>query len=255
MTENSDINYKSMIDYHYPNNYSSAREIVPYIMECINPKSVIDIGCGVGAWLKVFEDSGVTVKGIDGEWIKNEKTLIKKSDIRVENLEKIQAGKEEHYDLAISLEVAEHIEAKYANNIVNYLISVSDVILFGAATPNSGGQHHVNERWQSYWIKKFSKKGYKAIDCIRPRYWNNIKVSYHYSQETFIFIKQDKLEAYPLLKKYMCDDTTIFDIVHPELFGNQVIKPTHNWEYLLNMQKKLLYSYKEKIRKEILQKK
>ena len=31
----------------------SAREIVPIIMEILHPRSVIDIGCGVGVWFSL----------------------------------------------------------------------------------------------------------------------------------------------------------------------------------------------------------
>ena len=32
----------------------SAREVVPLILELVNPRSVVDVGCGVGTWLSVF---------------------------------------------------------------------------------------------------------------------------------------------------------------------------------------------------------
>ncbi len=45
-------------------NDASAREVVPIIMELVNPKSVIDIGCGTGTWLSVFEKHGVKRKDV-----------------------------------------------------------------------------------------------------------------------------------------------------------------------------------------------
>ena len=37
----------------------SARVVVPKIMKMIAPASVIDVGCGVGTWLKAFSEQGV----------------------------------------------------------------------------------------------------------------------------------------------------------------------------------------------------
>lgn len=49
---------------------ASARQIVPIVMELIQPKSVIDVGCGVGTWLAVFAENGVKdFRGIDGSWV------------------------------------------------------------------------------------------------------------------------------------------------------------------------------------------
>lgn len=252
MTKNSDIDYEAMINKNYPNNYSSAREIVPDIVSIFKPKTVVDVGCGAGVWLKVFEDNDVEVHGLDGEWIRNIKTLIGQDKIEIRDLEKIKPSENEKYDLAVSLEVAEHISAKNADNFVNYLTSVANTIFFSAATPNSGGQHHVNEKWQSYWISKFKKRGYVAVDYIRPRYWNNKMVAYCYAQESFIFIKKELLDNYSELKIYALQERMISDIVHPELFSNQIVKYTHEWNYLFSIQKKLFRAYFEKFRREIL---
>ena len=44
--------------------------IVPEIIELLNPKSVVDIGCGLGTFLNVFKRLGVNdILGIDGPWI------------------------------------------------------------------------------------------------------------------------------------------------------------------------------------------
>ena len=49
----------------------SAKEVVPIILRLINPKSVVDVGCGIGTWLSVFKEKGVenleaTYKAIRG---------------------------------------------------------------------------------------------------------------------------------------------------------------------------------------------
>jgi ubiquinone/menaquinone biosynthesis C-methylase UbiE len=57
-------------------NFKAANEVVPFIVELLNPKSIVDVGCGIGTWLKVFEDIGVgTILGIDGSYV--DKKLLK----------------------------------------------------------------------------------------------------------------------------------------------------------------------------------
>src|SRR5262245_22788740 len=37
----------------------SAEQVVPLVLELIRPRSVIDVGCGTGSWLAVFQEAGV----------------------------------------------------------------------------------------------------------------------------------------------------------------------------------------------------
>lgn len=46
----------------------SARAIVPLALDALHPSSFVDVGCGVGGWLEVFREGGVTdTGGIDGD--------------------------------------------------------------------------------------------------------------------------------------------------------------------------------------------
>jgi ribosomal protein L11 methylase PrmA len=45
----------------------SAQSVVPRLLRVIKPKSVIDVGCGLGVWLKAFRENGVEdIEGLDG---------------------------------------------------------------------------------------------------------------------------------------------------------------------------------------------
>lgn len=252
MTENKNICYNEMgLRSNEPSNLSSAEIIVPLLIKYINPKSVLDIGCATGIWLSQFKKYGIKVKGIDGEWVHNYKKFISEDEVQYYDFEsekKIVIN--EKYDLVLCLEMAEHVSAGKADYLVDVLTSASDFIYFSAATPNSGGQHHINERWQSFWRAKFKKRGYVLIDAIRPEIYTNKKCCYFYAQESFIYMNEEKLDKYPILEKMICDKILI-DIVHPELFLNQIIKPSHEWNYLLNMQRKLLISMFKKFTKKL----
>src|ERR1700736_76826 len=88
----------------------SAEIIVPLIIDLLDPKSVIDIGCGTGTWLSVFQARGVgDITGVDGEWVRQEMLLIPKPSFLARDLT-LDLHIERKFDLALSLEVAEHLE-------------------------------------------------------------------------------------------------------------------------------------------------
>ena len=66
---------------------SAASAVVPLVIRFIQPRSVIDIGCGRGAWLKAFKESGVPrVMGIDGDYVDREALLIREEEFSAQDL-------------------------------------------------------------------------------------------------------------------------------------------------------------------------
>src|SRR4030095_14542739 len=56
---------------------SSAEVIVPLLINTLSPRSVVDVGCGEGAWLSVFARAGVRrILGFDGDHVDGERLLI-----------------------------------------------------------------------------------------------------------------------------------------------------------------------------------
>ena len=98
------------------------------------------------------------------------------------------------FDLAISMEVAEHLPERCAEPFVESLTRLADVVLFSAAVPFQGGIGHVNEQWGSYWVALFRNRGYTAVDIIRKRIWNDDQIPYWYRQNTLLFVKDGKLD-------------------------------------------------------------
>lgn len=205
--------YKHTLKQH---NLDAPREIVPLIMEMLNPKSVVDVGCGLGTFLRVFKEFGVgKVLGLDGKWCN--KTLlfqnIDAEDFLETDLED-RINLAERFDLAISLEVAEHLHPERAHSFVEDLTRLSDNILFAGAIPNQGGDHHVNEQWLEFWADIFSKHEYKSYDVLRPLLWNNKNIYFWYKQNMILFVKDgSETEVFKRMKPNI-----IPDIVHPELF-------------------------------------
>lgn len=128
----------------------SAEQIVPILLELIQPQSVIDVGCGTGTWLSVFCEHGIEdIWGVDGDYVQEEALEIPKDRFLSHDLTKPLAL-DRKFDLAISLEVAEHLPCDSAEAFVDSLTQLAPVILFSAAIPFQGGVGHVNEQWQEY---------------------------------------------------------------------------------------------------------
>jgi len=189
-------------------NTKAANIIVPILISTFNPKSVIDIGCGIGTWLNVFKKNEVIdYLGVDGSYV--DRTLLLKY-IEEENFYPFDLRNElnlnKKYDIVISLEVAEHIDEKHSDNFIKTLTNHSDTIIFSAAIPFQVGENHINEQWPSYWIEKFEKHNFFPHDIIRPLIWNNAEIEFWYKQNIIVF------------KKAIKSNMPVLDLVHPFLY-------------------------------------
>jgi SAM-dependent methyltransferase len=179
----------------------SARTLLPHVLDMFRPASVVDIGCGVGTWLSVFQELGVAeTLGVDGSYVNPSQLLINRDRFRSHDLSQ-PLKLDRRFDLAISLEVAEHIPAASAQTFVDSLTELAPLVLFSAAIPHQGGDHHVNEQWPEYWLERFAKRSYVAYDCIRPLVWDDPAVAYYYAQNAFIFVHQEHVADYSVLAK------------------------------------------------------
>lgn len=204
---------------HQEGSRRSAKEIIPLVLELIQPKRVIDVGCGVGGWLSVFKECGVeNIFGIDGDWV--DKKMLQIPEERFLSFDlKEPFRMDRQFDLVVSLEVAEHLPSDCAETFVDDLVRLGPVILFSAAIPFQGGTHHVNEQWPDYWVKRFQKKGYVVIDCLRKKIWQNDNVEWWYTQNILMFVRHDYLESNPLLKQeFENTNTSMLSIVHPKRY-------------------------------------
>ena len=195
----------------------SATEIVPLILELLKPSSVVDIGCGSGEWLSVFNRYGVEdILGVDGNYVDRNSLAISSDKFLALDLTRSFTINRK-FDLVISLEVAEHLPSESAEIFIDSLTKLGSVILFSAAIPFQGGTHHVNEQWQEYWIDLFSNKNYAVIDCVRPQVWQNQNVEYWYAQNTFVFVRQDYLEQHQK-DNWEKSDKNRYSLVHPRMY-------------------------------------
>jgi len=197
----------------------SARKVLPILMQLTDINSVIDVGCGLGTWLSVFNELGVEdIIGMDGSWVNRERLYIKKEKFIETDLENpIEISRK--FDLAMSLEVAEHLSESNAENFVKYLTNLSHMVLFSAAIPNQGGTNHINEQWPDYWINLFKKNDFYVLDWIRGQVWNDSDIEVWYRQNIFLFINKNIFNDFnsnlPPYKHF-------YSFVHPERYSCKI---------------------------------
>jgi 2-polyprenyl-3-methyl-5-hydroxy-6-metoxy-1,4-benzoquinol methylase len=205
------------IHYTSVHNTNAAEQVVPLIIETLSPKSVLDVGCGIGTWLNIFKKNGVEkIKGIDGSYVDMNLLLqnISNSEFEAIDLSKpFELG--EKYDLVVCLEVAEHLHEDSTEQFIISLTKHSNTILFSAAVPNQGGQNHLNEQWAEYWINIFEKNGYFVYDLFRAKIWDNSNVEWWYKQNILVF-SRIRFENYSPVTK-------VFSLIHPDHFNDKVL--------------------------------
>ena len=203
----------------------AAKHVLPIVLNLIRPKSIIDVGCGLGTWLSVCIEQGIQdVTGVDGDYVPKDMLRIPHDRFLVADLSK-PLSLERKYDLVMALEVAEHIPGEFERLFVKSLTDLGPVVLFAAGVPMRSGHGHVNEQWQSHWVAIFSERSYSVLDYVRPKIWDDREIMWWYAQDTLLFIDRSWMSEHPILQsEWEHRSHTILDIVHPRLF-EEVIDP------------------------------
>jgi SAM-dependent methyltransferase len=191
-------------------NSSAAEQVLPVLFEIYKPSSILDVGCGLGNWIEVAKKiSGAEIKGVDGDYVDRRLLKIEENEFVECDLTK-PFDLNKKFDLAICLEVAEHLPEASAEGFIKSITNHSDVIMFSAALPGQGGQHHINEQWPSYWQEHFNNCGFEMMDFFRFKIWNNPKIEYWYKQNLFLVVRK----GHKLAKN---EAEIAYSLVHPEL--------------------------------------
>ncbi len=203
---------------HQDGSRRSASIILPMLFEILRPSRVVDVGCGVGSWLSVARSLGAEIIGLDGDYVDRKLLEIPTECFIPADLTK-PFPLNERFDLALCLEVGEHLPASSAETLVRSLTSLSEAVAFSAAIPMQGGSNHVNEQWQSYWVALFAKCGYEPVDFIRSRVWSNEGVEDFYAQNLILYCSESLLRQNAAVnEKYESSPRRMFDLVHPKRY-------------------------------------
>jgi SAM-dependent methyltransferase len=199
-------------------NWKGALRIVPKVLELIQPTSVIDIGCGTGEFLAAFCEHGIKdILGIDGEYVRNLLVIPQEYFMPFDLCQPFTL--ERTYDMAICLEVAEHLPPKSASGFIASLTRLAPVILFSAAIPYQGGNRHLNEQWPEYWATLFRQQGFVPIDALRRSIWHESDIPFWYRQNMLFFCNEKGLAGNEkLAQAYTMADSGALSLVHPEMY-------------------------------------
>jgi hypothetical protein len=180
----------------FPDTTESARIILPLLFGMIGtPRSMVDLGGGVGTWAKVAKELGVSrVTCVDDPSNRFADLVIDKDEFVGCDLgdgmpEPIKS------DLAISLEVAEHLPQCMGPALVRFLTSSAPIVLFSAAIPGQPGHRHINDQPPSYWRALFFAEGYEEWDVVRPKIIANTAIPYWYRQNILLFAAPELKEV------------------------------------------------------------
>ena len=197
----------------------SARRVVPLLQALMPIGSVVDVGCGNGSWLSVFRELGAErILGVDGDWVEIDRLLIPSECFHRVRLDQ-ELGIGERFDLAVSLEVAEHLPAERAPSFVAELCRLAPVVLFSAAVPHQGGLNHINEQWPDYWAEHFARQGYRPIDTIRFAVWDDPHVTWWYKQNLLLFASDEAMARNErLAQAHDASPRPPLRLVHPERY-------------------------------------
>jgi hypothetical protein len=231
--------------------YEAAVTLLPDIYALHPFHSVVDFGCGSGAWLRAAngllsaDDPQRRLTGVDGP---HARSIAQCADARFIFQDLEDRVTLDHHDLAICLEVAEHLSPERGETLIDDICSVSDVVFFGAAVDGQGGVDHRNERPQSYWASVFARRGYRPFIFHRVRHWANpvFERCPYYIANSFLYVKEGH-PTYAANEKLRAGPNDILDIVHPNWLR---LKKPENVPFL-HLAKQLMPSLLSAIRRRL----
>jgi len=123
----------------------------------IDAKNIVDLGCGLGDYVKHFRANGLIADGFDG----NPNTPELTGNVcGIRDLSEPIIF-DEPYDWVMSLEVGEHLPPQYEDTFINNLHNNNKSgIILSWAIKGQGGYGHFNTRNNDYIKSKFAALGY-----------------------------------------------------------------------------------------------
>lgn len=191
----------------------SARAVLPQLRRILPFASVLDVGCGAGAWLAVHRELGAEdIQGLDGDYVDRSLLLFDVKKFQAQNIVS-RFDLDRRFDLVQCLEVAEHVPSATSPDLVDNLVRHGAIVLFSAAVPGQGGEDHINEQDYGFWRDLFAKRGYRLFDCVRPLIAGKTDVEPWYRYNMMLFAHDDILSELPgsVLSTRIPDDQPVPD--------------------------------------------
>jgi SAM-dependent methyltransferase len=173
----------------------SASVVLPVVYELVAPESAIDVGCGRGAWGAALASLGCNVVGVERDAATVTSPGVEPVGFDLSQLAHAPGPSLGSFDLALCLEVGEHLPEECAPGLVDWLCSLAPTVLFSAATPGQGGEGHINEQWPDYWADRFEANAFDVSGALRWSFWSDQRVDPWYSQNLLVAMtRTDRLD-------------------------------------------------------------
>lgn len=208
--------------YQYINEGSirSARHMVPAILSKLPVRisTMLDVGCGAGAWVKVWQENQVDGWGLDNDYVSRDNLLIAQDRFLPRDL--VDSFRlDRQFDLVQSLEVAEHLPKAAAGAFVESICAHTDIVVFSAAPPGQGGEYHVNEQPYQYWRELFDQQGFQIYDIVRRQFRDYPDIELCYRYNLFLFVRRSTHAiVHESLAEYRLADDQVPQDISPPLF-------------------------------------
>ncbi len=175
----------------------SAQVVVPLVLSALRCHTVLDVGCGTGAWLAEYVRRGVDdVLGLDGSHIAPDMLMVSPHQFLATDLARaFDVGRT--FDLVQCLEVAEHLTPASSDVLVDSLTRHGSTILFSAAVPGQGGEDHVNEQPYESWRARFASRGFEPYDFLRRRLRGQTGVAPWYAYNVLLYVHERAAASLP----------------------------------------------------------
>jgi hypothetical protein len=235
-----------MANFYSPNYFSSSifkydyAAIVESIISEYNPKRIIDFGCGTGDLARAFASQEVAVEAIDGYSIPDFSNYnnIRFTKVDLNDFDATNSFLKQFdlkFDLAISIEVAEHLNPAMSMSFIHWLTSSADVIVFSAAVLNQDGDGHINCRSRLDWYSMIKQNSFVIADTLRQHFKFNQRLALWHKLNIVDYIHKDSVFA----KKIVFDDL-VERLIDAESFATSQcfhhVKTTSQRQNLLNLQ-------------------
>lgn len=177
---------------YYNNNYFTSQifdydydAIADAIIHQYHPGSVIEFGCGNGNLSKALAAKGIIVEAVDGyatpDFTGHEGIRFTKLDLNNDaTVKSFLSGLNKKFDIALSFEVAEHLNPESSAPLIGWMTSMADVVIFSSAVLEQAGDGHINCRSREFWHHLFEENQFMIADTIREKIRNNKKVARWY---------------------------------------------------------------------------